>query len=128
MCRIRVTRTRRPYPGIRQILIRRDVFDEGEETMTSPEHWPDLSSIPLEIRYFLMLFVFVRSWSTACDILEAHPLLLAPWAAHFLRDFALGVRLSADDFGIFCTNIFILELAQALGMKKTRAFLTRFAG
>jgi hypothetical protein len=66
-----------------------------------------------------------RDWSIACDILVENPLLVAPWSSQFLRDMMLWARLSKHDFEVFCTHIFVLDLAQTLGIERTRAFLKR---
>jgi hypothetical protein len=124
MCRIMVTHVEGPHPGIRQILCRRAVFAEGEETMDPPEWRYDFRSIPEETREYLMRFLRSRQWSLACDILEEHPPLVAPWASNFLRDVVLEGHFSAEDFDIFCAHIFVLDLAQTLGIERTRAFLS----
>jgi hypothetical protein len=124
MCIILTTRADTPYPGIRQILCRRDMLDEGEESMAPPESNDYFAAAPENARYFLMLFMQARQWSLACDILAAHPVLLAPWASDILREVVMEGHLSAEDFDIFCAHIFVLDLAQSLGIEKTRAFLT----
>jgi hypothetical protein len=70
-----------------------------------------------------MLFLMAPSWSLACDILADHPSLLAPWASSFLCDVMLEEHLTAADFDMLCVHIFVLELAQTLGVEYTRDFL-----
>ena len=124
MCIILVKHVNSPYPGFQQVLLRRDVLVEEEDAMDSPEHDRDILSIPLESRYFLMLFLLVRDWSLACDILAEHPSLVAPWASTFLRAVVLEELFSAEDFAMCCAHIFVLDLARAFGVEETRAFLT----
>jgi hypothetical protein len=127
MCIIVVKPTNSPYPGFQQVLLRRDVLVEEEDAMDSPERGQDSSSIPLEARYFLMLFLLVRDWSLACDILAEHPSLVAPWASDLLRTMVLEESFSAEDFAVYCAHIFVLDLVRAFGVEETRAFLTHRA-
>lgn len=60
-----------------------------------------------------------------CDILDAHPLLVAPWSTNFLRAVLREVRFSAADIDAFSAHIYALDLAQSLGVEQTRAMLTR---
>ncbi len=113
-------------PGMRQILSRQDVLGESEGGMTCAEHWPNLASIPLEIKYFLLLFLLVRTWSRACDILEAHPALIAPWVPHLLQDVVAVELLSGQDYQCLRAHMFVLELARTQGIERARALLARF--
>ena|SRR6185437_10903716 len=125
MCIIVTTHVNSPYPGFRQILFRQDMFSGEEDAMDAPEDEQDVSSMPLDARYFLMLFLVVHDWSRACDILAEHPLLVAPWASNFLRAVVLEERFSPEDFAACCAHIIVLDLARAFGIEQTRAFLTQ---
>ena len=94
--------------------------------MPPSTHWPNLASLPWEIKYFLLLFLFVRMWSQACDILEAHPALVAPWVPQLLQDFVAVKRLSAQDDQRLRAHIFVLELARTLGIKQARVLFACF--
>lgn len=122
MCTIRTTHMLSHYPGVRQVICRRERY-EGEDTMDPPERGSHFPPIPVETRYFLMLFLMAPSWSLACDILADHPSLLAPWASSFLSNVVLEEHLTAADCDMLYVHIFVLELAQTLGVEYTRAFL-----
>ena len=126
MSKSSITGNDAPYPGMRHIPSHPDIHGESEGETTSSKRWPNLASIPWEMKYFLMLFLLVRRWSLACDILEEHPALVAPWASQVLQDFVAAERLSAQDDQRLRTHILVLELAQTLGIERTRAFLFRF--
>jgi hypothetical protein len=125
MCRIYTTQVTTPYPGVRQILSRGDVCASEDEPSRGNRRHDFARRIPEETRFSLMAFLMARDWSVACDILVEHPSLVAPWASQFLRDLALWGQLSARDFEVFCTHVFVLDLAQTLGIERTRAFLKR---
>ena len=127
MCKIITTRVDTPYPGVRQILSPRPLYN-GEDEISPPQGWHEFTLIPEEERYSLIAFLMAREWSIACDILAAHPALVAPWASNFLRDLVLGGQFSAKDVKIFRTHIFVLDLAQTLGIGRTRDFLQRLEG
>lgn len=127
MCIVGTTRVDRPYPGVRQVLYRWDVLSEGEDMMDPSERGSYFPATPQDVGYFLLLFMQARHWSTAFDILAAHPALVTPWASNILRDVVLRGKLSAEDFAIFCTHIFVLDLAQTMGVERTRAFLTHLS-
>jgi hypothetical protein len=125
MCKIISTHVDIPYPGIRQIMSR-DVLYEWGDDLDPMQREPDVALlIPEATRYSLMAFLMARDWPIACDILTENPMLVAPWASQFLRDMMLSARLSKRDFTVFCTHIFVLDLAQTLGIKRTRVFLKR---
>ena len=126
MCKIVMTGHNAPYSGMRRILSSQDVHDEGEDEMTFSQRWPNPMSIPWEMKYFLMLFLLVRKWSLACDILEEHPMLLAPRVSQLLQDVAAVEGLSAQDAQRLRTHIWVLELARTSGIERTRAILARF--
>jgi hypothetical protein len=122
MCTILSLQMDVPYLAVRQILCR-SALDESQDVMTLPQRGSDLTAIPEETRYSLIDFLTARQWTTACDILAEHPSLVAPWASDFLRGLVLGGRLSWTDFVVFGNHIFVLDLAQTLGIGRTRAFL-----
>ncbi len=127
MCRIKITHSSAPYFAICQVVSRPTIVEEGDEKMTAPDQWPDLSAISFEDRYALLCFVMTHRWPRACDILESCPALLEPWAPGFLRGFVAGVVLSEKDFSILCAHLFVLEMAQERGVKWVRAFLQRLS-
>jgi hypothetical protein len=128
MCAINTTRVDTPYPGVRQIISQRARY-QREDEIPPQEGWQEeLLLVPEAERYSLVAFLMAREWSIACDILAAHPALVAPWASNFLRDLVLGGQFSAKDIKIFRAHILVLDLAQTLDIGRTRAFLRHLEG